>query len=167
MVLTVEMFFWVLFQITLFILFSIKALGVIHSYVIPALSRMKQDAQRRWCTLREQRLVATELKKQLASQFLKQEKQIALLAAKLAAWHSSWEEKELARQATREQRAREIIARREKQLQKSCQRAAIIEGGLRVITEIETQARAAATAHGKDRFDEVLSRLEHEKRRRS
>lgn len=71
----------------LFVLFCIKMRGVFVRYIIPYLEKHRQEVDERWFALQEKHLVLVSRKKQLATQFLQQEKQIALLTAKLEAWH--------------------------------------------------------------------------------
>jgi len=74
-------------QLLLFVLFSIKFWGLCSEYVIPFLRKYRDQRNEQWTALQEQHLVLVSRKKQLATQFLQQEKQIALLTAKLESWH--------------------------------------------------------------------------------
>jgi hypothetical protein len=74
-------------NVSFFVLFCIKAYGAFVQYVIPLLEKRRHEINERWFALQEKHLVIVSKKKQLATQFLQQEKQIALLTAKLEAWH--------------------------------------------------------------------------------
>lgn len=91
-------------HILFFILFCIKMYWLITEYIIPFLAKHREEASERWFSLQERHLVLVAKKKQLATQFLQQEKQIALLSAKLEAWHFICRNKAL-------EKEREIAAR--------------------------------------------------------
>jgi len=93
-------------QIMLFVLFCMKAWGLLRDHIIPRLREHKQALYEKWMQLQEQHLLLVSQKKQLATQFLQQEKQIALLTAKLESWHLICYHKEKERESMVADRAR-------------------------------------------------------------
>lgn len=73
-------------NLVIFVLFCIKFRGFIEGMVLPYLRSYRQELEQHWFALQEKHLVLVSKKKQLATQFLQQEKQIALLTAKLESW---------------------------------------------------------------------------------
>lgn len=102
----------VAFQLTLFILFAIKAYGGIKGHIIPFLRSHQQEENEKWFILQEQHAVLISKKKSLATQFLQQEKQIALLSAKLETWYTAWKNKEKERARFFEEQAQNIANKR-------------------------------------------------------
>jgi hypothetical protein len=98
-------------QLLLFVLFLVKAWGLLQEYVLPRLREHKQDSYEKWMQLQEEHLLLVSQKKQLATQFLQQEKQIALLTAKLESWHLICYHKEKERESMVADRARIINER--------------------------------------------------------
>ncbi|MEI7580430.1 MAG: hypothetical protein WCJ17_01395 [bacterium] len=93
-------------QLILFFLFLIKAWGLLQDYILPRLREYKQHVYEKWMHLQEEHLLLVSQKKQLATQFLQQEKQIALLTAKLESWHLICYHKEKERENILNDRAR-------------------------------------------------------------
>lgn len=98
-------------QLMLFVLFLIKAWGLLREHVLPRLKEHKQALYQKWMQLQEEHLLLVSQKKQLATQFLQQEKQIALLTAKLESWHLICYHKEKERESLIAERARMINER--------------------------------------------------------
>jgi len=98
-------------NISFFVLFCIKAYGVCVQYLIPLLEKRRQEINERWFALQEKHLVLVSKKKQLATQFLQQEKQIALLTAKLEAWHLVCTNKQQEREQALAERAQAMNER--------------------------------------------------------
>jgi hypothetical protein len=80
----------VIFHLTLFVLLLIKLRGLLRVHIIPALKNYRQQADEKRFTLQEKHAILITQKKQLATQFLQQEKQLALLTTKLEAWYLAW-----------------------------------------------------------------------------
>jgi len=136
-------------RLVLFGLFCIKARGLIIGYLKPFLDKYRHTIDEHWTTLQEQHMVLIAQKKQLATQFLQQEKQIALLTAKLEQWRHACAEKEKARQGVIAQRAVAMNARAALQQHNTAQKEMIRTAGLAIIRE-ETEA---ATKHADALFD--------------
>lgn len=88
-------YFGVAAHLLFFILFCIKMYWLIATYILPFLVKYREQAHERWFSLQEKHLVLVAKKKQLATQFLQQEKQIALLTAKLESWNAICRHKSL------------------------------------------------------------------------
>jgi hypothetical protein len=164
MAIDISWLFSVAFQITLFILFALKFVDLIRTYVIPALQDMRDEVEENWRTLREQRSVADAGKKQKATQFLQQEKQIALLTAKLASWHLIRERKQAERKTAHEERSKAIAARYEEQGQKRAARLMVQAVGEEVITEVEHEALKSARKQDESSMQDCIASLERAKR---
>ncbi len=98
-------------QLALFVLFIIKAWKLLRDQVLPRLKAYRQAVYQKWMQLQEEHLLLVSQKKQLATQFLQQEKQIALLTAKLESWHLICYHKEKERESLIADRARMINER--------------------------------------------------------
>lgn len=99
----------VIFQFCLFILLLIKLRGLLRTHIIPALKNYRQQADEKRFTLQEQHAILITQKKQLATQFLQQEKQLALLTAKLEKWYLGWLEEQAEKKKEFEARKEKII----------------------------------------------------------
>lgn len=106
-----------LFYLVSFILFSIKARGLITTYLIPYLKESRQADIEKQFTLEEHNAILIVQKKQLATQFLQQEKQLSLLSAKLEHWYSNWRAHQEEKKAALAQRNREIFLKLSQQAQ--------------------------------------------------
>ena len=107
----------VLFHFTLFGLLLIKLRTLGKAYIIPMIVSLRKELVSRWYHLQEEHSVVVTKKKQLATQFLRQEKQLALLSSKLETWYKAV----LARQEKEKQffiKQNEKIARLFKEQQK-------------------------------------------------
>lgn len=121
---------------TLFVLFSIKFVGLVRSKVVPLLRTWKNQHDQEWFALQEKHLVLVAQKKQLATQFLQQEKQIALLTAKLEAWHLVNKDKERERSHQIADRAQAMNERAALQQYNVAQKKLIVRSGQQVISEV-------------------------------
>ncbi len=123
-------------HITLFVLFAIKFLGLVKSWVIPFLQEKKNEKDQEWFALQEKHLVLVAQKKQLATQFLQQEKQIALLTAKLETWHIAANNKQRERENQIADRAQAMNERAALQQYNCAQRRLVVQSGEAVIHEV-------------------------------
>ena len=123
-------------NLMLFVLFSIKFIGIIRSTIIPFLQQSKDESHQKWSLLQEKHLVLVAQKKQLATQFLQQEKQIALLTAKLEVWHLVCKNKEQDRQNKIADRAQAMNERAALQQYNVAQERLIFASGEKIITDV-------------------------------
>ena len=126
------------FEATLFVLFLIRGIGMLKQYLIPALKQHQQDINEKRFDLQEQHAILIVNKKQLATQFLQQEKQIALLTAKLETWYKMWENKQKQRKEFFEKQAVAIAAHQTEQEQAIAERHAASEVGRKMVAKMLT-----------------------------
>lgn len=98
----------ILFQLALFVLLIIKVRMLTKKHVIPALKNYQLQTDEKRFTLQEQHAILITQKKQLATQFLQQEKQLALLTAKLEKWYLGWQEEQARKKKEFEEREKKI-----------------------------------------------------------
>ena len=98
----------ILFQLSLFVLLLIKLRYLTRLYIIPALHNYQQEGNEKRFTLQEQHAILVTQKKQLATQFLQQEKQLALLTSKLEKWYKGWQELQKTKEKEFEEREKKI-----------------------------------------------------------
>jgi len=120
----------------IFVLFSIKFWGLIKAKVVPLLRTWKHEQDQEWFALQEKHLVLVAQKKQLATQFLQQEKQIALLTAKLETWHLVCQAKERDRAHKIADRAQAMNERAALQQYNCAQKRLVTQSGEQVIREV-------------------------------
>lgn len=138
----------------LFILFCIKFWGLCSTYVIPYLKKQKNEKNEQFTALQEQHLVLVSQKKQLATQFLQQEKQIALLTAKLESWHAACHHNEKERENVVSDRAREMNERAALQQHAVAQERLAKETGLRILDLVSQNVEKEAHVI----FDQYMQR---------
>jgi len=131
-------------NVSFFVLFCIKAYGAIIKYVIPFLEKRRQETDERWFALQEKHMVLVAKKKQLATQFLQQEKQIALLTAKLEAWHLICSNKQRERERAITEREELMNVRAALQQQMVAKRQLVAQTVEKILKETEQQARQEA-----------------------
>lgn len=132
------------FEATLFVLFLIRGSAMIKNYMIPALKQHQQDINEKWFDLQEQHAVLIANKKQLATQFLQQEKQIALLTSKLETWYKMWENKQQQRKDFFEKQASAIADHQAAQERAIAERRVASQAGQKMIKRaLETMTEDA------------------------
>lgn len=131
-------------NLSFFVLFCIKAYGAIIKYVIPFLEKRRQESDERWFALQEKHMILVSKKKQLATQFLQQEKQIALLTAKLEAWHLICSNKQRERERIIAEREESMNMRAALQQQAVAQERLVAETVEGILTEALSKAEKEA-----------------------
>lgn len=121
------------FEATLFVLFLIRGSQMLHQYLIPALKRHQQGINEKWFGLQEQHAVLISHKKQLATQFLQQEKQIVLLSSKLETWYKMWEKKQEEKKKFFEKKNKALLKNRIEQENLIAQRRTASQVGRKVL----------------------------------
>lgn len=75
-------------EIALFALLVIKSVQIVSSRLRPLLKETQKELSHQWVSLHEKHAVLIHKKKNMATLFLQQEKQLALLSARLEEWQS-------------------------------------------------------------------------------
>jgi len=132
-------------KLLLFVLFCIKMRWLFAEYILPFLRKQQQETHERWVALQEKHLVLVARKKQLATQFLQQEKQIALLTAKLESWHIVCHNKALERDREISRRAAAIKERALEQNYAEAQGKVLREAVYAVVNEARSESVAEAS----------------------
>jgi hypothetical protein len=130
----------------LFVLFAIKFVGLVKNSLVPLLHDLKNERDQSWLALQEKHWVLVSQKKQLATQFLQQEKQIALLTAKLETWHLVCKHKQQEKEHQIADRAQIMNERAALQQYNCAQRRLIVQSGEQVINEVMSTVSDQADA---------------------
>lgn len=98
-------------EYALFGLLAIKSYQLITKHVIPALKQMQRDAGSHWIRLHEKHSILISKKKDIATLFLHQEKQLSLLSTRISDWQIHSESRRRHTSLLRSDRAREALDR--------------------------------------------------------
>jgi len=79
----------VIFHFTLFGLLVVKLHELAKQYLLPLLVKIQKGITQKWRGLEKEHAIVVVKKKNLATQFLQQEKQLALLSSKLEKWYEA------------------------------------------------------------------------------
>lgn len=153
-----------LFQFTLLGLFLIKAIGMVRQFVVPHLKNVQQESNEKWFSLQEKHAVLIAKKKNMATQFLQQEKQISLLTAKLEAWYAAWKNTQLKRQQTFDDHAKKSVLRQAEQDKRVQEHRAAGRISRQVLAQTEEQLGKDLAALHKSYTTHALEKLKHESR---
>ena len=153
-------FLGIAFQCVLFILFLIRAHQGVRDYIVPLLRQTQQDTNEKWFALQERHAILIARKKQLATQFLQQEKQISLLTAKLETWYKKWQGKQEAQKAFFEEQARKIAAHRTAQEHTVVQRRTAAAVSSRILANVSQTLKKQAPSLQKEYLEHSLEHIE-------
>lgn len=152
-------FIFFLFQATLFCLFLIKAVGLVKAYLVPQLKAAQQESHERMFTLQEKHAILIAKKKQLATQFLQQEKQIALLTAKLEAWYVAWKDTQHKKQQAFDAQARKSMERYAEQDKRVQERRIAGQASKQILANAEKTLQNDLSALHKSFCDHATEKL--------
>jgi len=141
-----------LFHITLFGLLFIKLRNAVNSIIIPYITGYQADLYKKWFSLQKTNAILIKKKKQLATQFLQQEKQIALLATKLETWYASQQEKQKQQKQVFDEQAQKVIERHAQQQAIIRQYKLQQEFCAQTLKELEQHLNIGTNKHQKEKF---------------
>lgn len=148
------------FEVLFFFFLTLRLYSLGKQYIIPLLKEEKENECKKVVDLTTEHGELALQKKAIATQFLHQEKQIALLASKLERWYVAWQKKEADKQRQFTQHGQVAIEQLQRQYKNFFLEKQYINESLQLITELKKELETGAhEAFQKHYFDKALAQF--------